>query len=37
VVEWVRTGEKIRFNGLAAITHVIAQALQRSRGDAEAL
>ena len=31
VVEWVRTGEKIRFHGLAAISEVIARMLRQVR------
>jgi hypothetical protein len=31
VVEWVRTGEKIRFHGLAAITEVIARVMECGR------
>ncbi len=31
VVEWVRTGEKIRFHGLAAIREVITCMVQRTR------
>jgi hypothetical protein len=31
VVEWVRTGEKIRFRGLAAISETIARMMERAR------
>ena len=31
VVEWVRTGEKIRFRGLAAIGEVIARMVEREQ------
>ena len=31
VVEWVRTGEKIRIHELAAISEVIARMLKRAR------
>jgi hypothetical protein len=31
VVEWVRTGEKTRFHGLAAISEAIARMLQQAR------
>jgi hypothetical protein len=31
VVEWVRTGEKVRFHGLAAISEAIACMMERAR------
>lgn len=37
VVEWVRTGERIRFQGLAAISEVIARMVERAKGDHEPL
>jgi hypothetical protein len=33
VVEWVRTGERIRFHGLAAISEIIARMVERARED----
>jgi hypothetical protein len=33
VVEWVRTGERIRFHGLAAISEIIARMVERARKD----
>jgi hypothetical protein len=35
VVEWVRTGEKVRFNGLKGISQVIARMAERATGDYE--
>jgi len=32
VVEWVRTGERTRVHGLAAISEVIARMLDRAEG-----
>jgi hypothetical protein len=37
VVEWVRTGEKISFRGLAAISEVIAHMVERTRRGQEPL
>ena len=37
VVEWVRTGESIRFHGFAAISEVIAGFVEGTMGDREPL
>jgi hypothetical protein len=35
VVEWVRSGEKIRFHGLAALSEVICGLVERAMRDQE--